>query len=566
MTPKVSIILPAYNCVKYLPDSVSSVLSQDFMDFELLIIDDGSTDGTGEFIRKNFSDQRVIYIRQEHSGLPAARNNGLEHARGEFIAFLDADDILLPQKLKFQVEALEKNNSIDAVYTTEKYFFEDDKDRLVGSPHTKLSGDLFFFLKRSNFIHVSTVMLRRASLGGIEFDAALRSHEDWDFFLRFSAKGARFRYLPEPLSLVRVRKTSMTAVNPVMDESRGIVGGRARMLWKKIKKESPLRYLSCRIRAKMAGFPHARKFNMGSPFEEILGGSDPKLVFGSSVHKNFESFLDLYKGVKKFYADPVYLFASNEGLGKPFGNLVRIESRRNYKWRRSHNFIFDAAEALKDHDFDYFVALDSDCLICNGAMKGFLKNREFDFIIYPNLNGLGGWYHGNIFRDNISAYLDILKALNLRRRDDGVVGNFNPLIVLSKKACDFLRGSLGAIESSDGYKKLMSLDFSVGETLIFNLLKDAGFKSADIDPALKRGLRYRPHWEAYEFRDGICVYHPVRLKYRDLFRRFAGMRCGYDKNYMFMPFIYAALIYQKALGLFFRKDKFPKEDDTWFNA
>lgn len=261
MAPKVSVILPAYNCARYLPDSVGSVLSQEFGDFELIIIDDGSSDGTGEFAKKNFADPRIVYARQEHSGLSAARNNGLRRARGEFVAFIDADDIFMPQKLMSQTVIFESKKGIDAVYTTEKYFFEDDKTRLIDSPYTKLSGDLFFFLKRSNFIHVSTVMLRRSSLAGIEFDASLKSHEDWDFFLKLSARGTRFHYLPEALSLVRVRRTSMTAASPVMDESRKVVGERAKELWKKIKTGSPVRYVSARLRAMICGFPSAKKFN-----------------------------------------------------------------------------------------------------------------------------------------------------------------------------------------------------------------------------------------------------------------------------------------------------------------
>ena len=269
MMPKVSIILPAYNCAKYLPDSVGSVLSQGFKDFELLIVDDGSTDETEEFVRKNFTDPRIVYIRQGHAGLSAARNNGLAHARGEFIAFLDADDLFLPDKLEKEFLVFEKKPAADIVYSSEKYFYEDDKDKLLDSPYEKLSGDLFFFLKRSNFIHVSTVMFKKSMFKGMEFDTALKSHEDWDFFLRLSAKGARFCYLPESLSLVRVRKTSMTAVNNVMNESRRIVGERARGLWKTIKSESPLRCLSCRARAMISGFPNADKFNRGSPFKKI---------------------------------------------------------------------------------------------------------------------------------------------------------------------------------------------------------------------------------------------------------------------------------------------------------
>ncbi len=290
------------------------------------------------------------------------------------------------------------------------------------------------------------------------------------------------------------------------------------------------------------------------------------LIFGSSVHRKFECFLDLYKGVRKFYGDPLYLYASNEGLGQPSGNLVNIKARRSYRWRRSHNFIFDAAEALKGRYYDYFIALDSDCLVCGDSIKEFLNDNNIDFVVYPNLNGIGKWYHGNVFMQNIGHYLGILEAIGIKRRDETVVGNFNPLIMLSKRSVDFLRDNLEKIEASKGYEELMKLDFSVGETLIFNLLKDAGFKMAYIELELKRGLRYRPHWRVSEYSANIPIYHPVRLKSRDLFRRFVGIRCGYDKNYLYLPLIYAARLYGKVRSLFFGRRGFPKEEDTWFNA
>src|SRR3989338_9159858 len=101
--PKVSVILPTYNCARYLPDSISSVLSQTFQDFELLIIDDGSTDNTRDFIENNYKDPRVRYIRQEHSGLAGARNTGLVSSKGEYVTFLDADDLFLKEKIEKQI-------------------------------------------------------------------------------------------------------------------------------------------------------------------------------------------------------------------------------------------------------------------------------------------------------------------------------------------------------------------------------------------------------------------------------------------------------------------------------
>lgn len=296
-----------------------------------------------------------------------------------------------------------------------------------------------------------------------------------------------------------------------------------------------------------------------------------KVIFGSSVHFNFSAFLDLYKGVQKFFGKPLYIFASNnEDMGEEckLENLIKIEAGRNYKWRRSHNFLFDAFLNLKGRDYDYFVALDSDCLVYGNRLSRFLEEGDFDFVIYPNLNGLGGWYHGSAFLKNINHYLDILKDLGIERKDEAIVGNFNPMIILSRRAVDFLRDRIGAIESSSGYGELMKMEFSVGETLIFNILKDAGFKYKYIDPKLKRGIRYRPYWEVDEFDGEISVYHPVRRRRKnDLFRHLVGIKAGYDKKYLFLIPIFIYYVYRKAIKAFLpgKSDTGDRRDTGWFN-
>ena len=273
---RVSVILPTYNCAGYIQDSLSSALSQTFDDLEVVIIDDGSSDDTEGLVSRSFRDNRIRYIKQGHLGLSAARNRGIDEARGELIAFIDADDIFLDNKIARQAQVFEKYKTARAAYSSEKYFYDGDRERLLESPHAKLSGDLLFFLKRSNFIHISTVMLRRAGLEGIRFDPALKSHEDWDFFLKLSASGAKFYYVPETLSLIRIRQKSMTAQSSVMDSSRAIVGGRAKKIWANLKNSSRptsqkglsilARYLSLKIRAKLLNFPNAPRFNRPSLF------------------------------------------------------------------------------------------------------------------------------------------------------------------------------------------------------------------------------------------------------------------------------------------------------------
>ena len=109
--PTVSIVMPVWKSERYIAEAVKSVLGQTFEAFELLIVDDGSPDGSLDICRA-FSDPRIRYLRQENRGLAAARNTGLRHARGEFIAFLDSDDIWEPEKLERHVAHLRSSPGV----------------------------------------------------------------------------------------------------------------------------------------------------------------------------------------------------------------------------------------------------------------------------------------------------------------------------------------------------------------------------------------------------------------------------------------------------------------------
>jgi glycosyltransferase involved in cell wall biosynthesis len=112
--PKVSVIIPAYNAMTYLPETLESVLNQTFTDFEVLIINDGSCDGVDEWA-SHIQDSRVRLISQANQGLPGARNTGIWHSKGEYLAFLDADDIWESSKLEKQVKCLDKNLNVGMV-------------------------------------------------------------------------------------------------------------------------------------------------------------------------------------------------------------------------------------------------------------------------------------------------------------------------------------------------------------------------------------------------------------------------------------------------------------------
>lgn len=114
--PKVSVVIPAFNALRYLPRTVDSALAQSFGDFEVLIVDDESTDGTADWVR-TIADRRVRLLEQKNQGAAAARNAGIRQARGEYIAFLDADDLWEPAKLERQVACLDARPEVGVVYT-----------------------------------------------------------------------------------------------------------------------------------------------------------------------------------------------------------------------------------------------------------------------------------------------------------------------------------------------------------------------------------------------------------------------------------------------------------------
>jgi glycosyltransferase involved in cell wall biosynthesis len=121
--PQISVIIPIYNNALYIQEAITSVLSQGIEKLEIIIIDDGSTDDFEEKI-KGFNNPRIRLIKQINSGAAAARNNGIKNAKGEFLAFLDADDIWAPNKLKLQLEVLINREDINMVYGQVKEFYD----------------------------------------------------------------------------------------------------------------------------------------------------------------------------------------------------------------------------------------------------------------------------------------------------------------------------------------------------------------------------------------------------------------------------------------------------------
>lgn len=180
--PLVSVIIPCFNQGRFLPDSIQSVLDQTYPSVEIILVDDGSTDNT-KIVAEGFPG--ISYYYQDNAGPSAARNLGIEKSKGEYLVFLDGDDLLTPNALDIQMKRMQKDASIALVsgghYTSDENL---GNRKEVCSPTVH---DTYLKLLQGNFIGmIATVMFRKSFLGTFRFDEKLRGCEDFDLFLRLT--------------------------------------------------------------------------------------------------------------------------------------------------------------------------------------------------------------------------------------------------------------------------------------------------------------------------------------------------------------------------------------------
>ncbi|MFH1091695.1 MAG: glycosyltransferase [Pseudomonadota bacterium] len=184
--PLVSVVIPVHNRAGSVKKAVDSVLGQTFEDFELIVVDDGSSDGANAALSE-YQD-RLILIRQSHQGVSAARNKGIHHSRGRLIAFLDSDDYWLPEKLAVQTAFFEENPEA-MICQTEEVWLRDGRRVNPGRRHRKPSGEAFSRSLKLCLISPSAVMLRSGLLSEVGlFDESLPACEDYDLWLRVAAR------------------------------------------------------------------------------------------------------------------------------------------------------------------------------------------------------------------------------------------------------------------------------------------------------------------------------------------------------------------------------------------
>lgn len=190
MGPRVSVVIAVYNGERYLEESVSSILGQSFRDFELIVVDDGSTDGTADLLaRMSQQDSRVVVIRQENQGQTASLNRAIGLARGKYLARQDADDVSLPERFDRQVRYLDEHASVGAVGTATEVIDQDGRVIGVLPTHCGIGQVRKALSKvRSTLIHGSVMMRRHAfeAVGG--YRTAFRAAQDFDLWLRMAQR------------------------------------------------------------------------------------------------------------------------------------------------------------------------------------------------------------------------------------------------------------------------------------------------------------------------------------------------------------------------------------------
>jgi glycosyltransferase involved in cell wall biosynthesis len=211
----VSVVITCFNYGRYLKKCLDSVLAQSVGDFEVVVIDDGSTDDTAEVIRPFRKDSRIRFHYQANQGQTIAKNTGIQLSQGELIAFLDADDYWEPNKLERQLP-LFANRAVGVTYTG--FYFTDLQDRCIPAdpPAGYLAyrrGNVTRWLGFDNFVPFSAAMIRRSLLDAHgSFDPALRMGIDWDLWLRMSCE-TEFDFVPDQLIAYRVGHANQMSKN-----------------------------------------------------------------------------------------------------------------------------------------------------------------------------------------------------------------------------------------------------------------------------------------------------------------------------------------------------------------
>lgn len=220
--PRVSVIMPTYNRAHLIGFAIDSVLAQTYRDFEIIVVDDGSTDNTREVL--SIYRDRITYIFQENAGPSTARNRGIQVATGEFLTFLDSDDTISPTKLELQVAYLEAHPDIEVVYSGWQIISEDG-GILQNEVRPAWEGDLLKDLLLEGYLFpIHAPLIRHNCIDQVGlFDESLPAFEDPDLWIRIAQAGYRYGCLKEPLCQWRITSGSLGKNQPKLEQGVSLV-------------------------------------------------------------------------------------------------------------------------------------------------------------------------------------------------------------------------------------------------------------------------------------------------------------------------------------------------------
>lgn len=217
--PAVSVIVPAYNTAEFITETLNSVFQQTFINFEVIVVNDGSPDSEKlEHVLEPFQS-RIIYLKQENRGLAGARNTAIRQARGQYLAFLDSDDAWLPTYLEKQIEFLEQNPGLDAVYCDSRCFGD---LRFAGQTFMQLCPSVgpvtleSLIVSRCQVCASCTVARHQSVVDAGLFDEQLRSAEDWDLWIRMVRGGGTMTYHRAVLGRRRLHSGALSFASATM--------------------------------------------------------------------------------------------------------------------------------------------------------------------------------------------------------------------------------------------------------------------------------------------------------------------------------------------------------------
>jgi len=203
--PIVSVNIPVYNDEKYIGETLLSALNQTYRDLEIVVVDDGSTDRTAEII-KSFSDSRIKYYYQTNQGIGATRNKAIEHSSGKYIAFLDHDDLWMPNKLEKQLALFKANPKLGMVFCDTIFFNSEGDLYSIYAKRKPPRGMAFRELLRNYCLSCETVVVKRSVLDEVGyFPSDMMMVEEYDLFLRIASRYS-LDYVNEPLAKYRIHE------------------------------------------------------------------------------------------------------------------------------------------------------------------------------------------------------------------------------------------------------------------------------------------------------------------------------------------------------------------------